>query len=233
MAAGDLTTLDNVKAWLGLPADAGSSDGLLADLITAASDLVSGYLGRALLSTDYVEIQDGNGAGWMLLRQAPIIAVQSVAFAGLTLTDAADPVNGTPGILFDGRRLSLLGHHFPHGAPVVVSYTAGYATPPAGVRQAVIELVGEAFKRRDRIGQTSKTLGGQETVAFLITDVNATIKTLLAPRTAPWRRSEPCSALARRRWRARRPFRGHACRRPGRGARQGRQSGRAPARPCG
>jgi hypothetical protein len=181
MADGDLTDLASVKAWLGLPSDAGPSDDLLAALITAASDFVRGYLNRELLTADYVEVYDGNGAGWMLLRQAPITAVQSVAFAGFILTAMADPVAGAPGILFDGRRLSLLGYSFPHGAPVVVSYTAGYASAPAGVQQAVNELVGETFKRRDRIGQSSKTLGGQETVAFLTTDMNAAIKAMLAP----------------------------------------------------
>jgi hypothetical protein len=181
MADGDLTDLPTLKAWLGLPAEAGANDSLLASLITAASGFVGGYLNRSLLSADYVEVYEGNGAGWMLLRQAPITAVQSVAFRGLTLTAAADPVNATPGILFDGRRLSLLGHHFPHGAPVVVSYTAGYATTPAPVAQVVVELAGEAFRRRDRIGQSSKTLGGQETVAFQNTDMNATIKAMLAP----------------------------------------------------
>ena len=59
---------------------------------------------------------------------------------------------------------------------MVVSYTAGYATVPAGVQQAVTELVGEAFRRRDRIGQTSKSLGGQETTSFLAAEMNATVK---------------------------------------------------------
>lgn len=180
MADGDLTDLASVKAWLGLPAEAGANDGLLASLVSAASAFVKDYLGRDLLSADYVEVYDGNGAGWMLLRQAPITAVQSVAIAGLTLTAAADPVTGAPGILFDGRRLSLLGYRFPYGAPVVVSYTAGYASAPPAVRQAVIELVGEAFRRRDRIGQSSKSLGGQETVAFQVSDMNATTKAMLA-----------------------------------------------------
>lgn len=181
MAAGDLTDLATVKAWLGLPADAGANDGLLASLIAAASDFVGRYLNRNLLSTDYVEVYDGNGAGWMVLRQAPITAVTSVAFLGLTLTLPADPASGSPGLMFDGRRLSLLGYRFPHGRPVVVSYTAGYAAPPSAVQQAVNELVGEAFRRRDRIGQTSRTLGGQETVAFQTTDMNAAIQAMLAP----------------------------------------------------
>jgi hypothetical protein len=181
MAAGDLTDLASVKTWLSLPADPGPSDDLLSSLITAASSLVIGYLGRDLNPTSYVEVYDGDGASWMLLRQAPITAVRSISFLGKTLVAPADPVAGTPGYLFDDRRLSLIGERFPHRAPVVVAYTAGFATLPPAIVQATLELVGEAFRRRDRIGQTSKSLGGQETVAFSAADMNATLKTALAP----------------------------------------------------
>lgn len=162
MAAGDLTDLASVKSWLGLPAEAGASDDLLAQLITAASGLIVDYLGRDLNPTSYTEVYDGNGATWMMLRQAPITAVQSVSFSGWTLTTQADPVAGTPGFLFDDRRLSLIGYLFPHRSPVVVAYSAGFATIPPAIAQAAVELAGEAFRRRDRIGQTSKSLGGQE-----------------------------------------------------------------------
>lgn len=180
MAAGDLTTLDAVKAWLGLPAAAGDSDALIAQLITAASGFVTGYLGRDLVPTDYSEIYDGTGAPWMMLRQAPITAVRSVSFCGRVLTTQVDPVSGAAGFFFDGRRLSLVGECFPFRRPVAVDYTAGYAAIPAAIAQAVSELAGEAFKRRDHIGQSSKTLGGQETVAFSSADMNAAIKTALS-----------------------------------------------------
>lgn len=175
----DLTDIDSLKAWLGLPAGAGPSDGLLSRLITAASGLVVGYLGRDLAPTSYTEVYDGAGAPWMLLRQAPITAVQSITFCGKTITTAADPVAGTPGFLFSGRRLSLIGDCFPHRALVVVAYTAGFTTLPAAIVQATIELAGEAFRRRDRIGQNSKSLGGQETVSFSTDDMGASIKTAL------------------------------------------------------
>ena len=181
MSASDLTSLANLKGWLGLAQEAGPSDGLLARLITAASGFVVDYLGREILSCVYTEVYDGTGAGWMMLRQSPIASVQSVSFLGRTITTQADPVAGTDGFLFDGARLSLVGGLFPHRARVVVSYTAGYATAPPGVEQAVIELAGEAFRRRDRIGQTSKSLGGQETTSFSAADMNASIKAMLAP----------------------------------------------------
>lgn len=179
MAAGDLTDLDTVKAWLGI--SGATTDSQISSLITAVSSFVTNYLGRQVLSASYVETYRGNGQSVMLLRNFPITAVASVAFAGQTITAAADPVALTAGILFDDRSLKLIGHRFPLALPVVVTYTAGYATTPADLAQAAIELVGEAFRRRDRIGVSSKTLGGQEVVAFSLADMNATVKALLAP----------------------------------------------------
>ena len=179
MAAGDLTDLATVKAWLGVATT--TYDDQLSGLITAISSFVANYLGRQILGADYVETYRGNGRRSMLLRNFPITAVASVAFAGQTITAAADPVALTSGVLFDDRSLTLVGYRFPLGLPVVVSYSAGYAATPPDVGQAAVELVGEAFRRRDRIGLASKTLGGQETIAFSLKDMNDTVRALLAP----------------------------------------------------
>lgn len=178
MAAGDLTDLDTAKAWLGVTSTA--TDGLIGGLITAVSTFITNYLGRQLLTASYVETYRGNGQSLMLLRSFPITAVTSVAFAGQTIVTPADPVALISGFLFDDRILKLIGHRFPLGRPVVVSYVAGYPTAPADVAQAAVELVGEAYRRRDRIGVASKTLGGQEVVAFSLKDMNDTARALLA-----------------------------------------------------
>jgi hypothetical protein len=179
MAAGDLTDLPTVKAWLGVTTT--TYDAQLSGLVTAVSAFVANYLGRQLLAASYVETYRGNGQRSMVLRNFPITAVASVAFAGQTITAAADPVALTSGILFDDRTLTLVGYRFPIGLPVVVSYTAGYAATPPDVGQAAVELVGEAFRRRDRIGLASKSLGGQEVIAFSLKDMNDTVRALLAP----------------------------------------------------
>lgn len=63
------------------------------------------------------------------------------------------------------------------GRPVEITYSY----TPSSVSQATAELVGEWFKRRERIGLTSKTLGGQETVAFSVLDMSAAVKSMLQP----------------------------------------------------
>jgi hypothetical protein len=175
---GDLTDLATVKSWLGLTTS--GSDALIASLITAVSAFIPNYLGRQILGGSYIETYRGNGQHALLLRNFPITAVASVAFAGQTITTPADPVALTSGFLFDDRALTLIGCRLPVGLPVVVSYTAGYVVAPADVSQAAVELVGEAFRRRERIGLTSKTLGGQEVVAFSPKDMNDAAKGLLA-----------------------------------------------------
>lgn len=179
MAAGDLTDLDTVKTWLGITTS--NFDDQLGGLITAVSTFITNYLGRQLLTSDYAETYRGNGQSQLLLRNFPITAVASVAFAGQTLTQAADPIALTSGILFDDRALYMLGYRLPLGLPVVVTYTAGYEAAPADIAQAAVELAGEAFRRREHIGVASKSLGGQETISFSQKDMNDTVRTLLAP----------------------------------------------------
>lgn len=183
MAAGDLTDLATVEAWLGVPSDGGATDALISRLISAASQWVKSYINRDLVQTSYTETRPGSGHDFMLLANGPVIAVTSVAWVGTTITTVGDPIAGTPGFYVDPtdpRRLALVGYCFPRRTPVRVVYSAGYATIPADIVQGVCEIVGEAFRRRDRIGQNSKTLGGQETVSFSTADIPATTKTLLA-----------------------------------------------------
>src|SRR6185437_8372127 len=113
MAAGDLIDLPTVKAWLGVTST--TYDAQLSGLVTAVSAFIVNYLGRQLLSASYVETYRGNGQRSMVLRNFPITALASVAFAGQTITAAADPVALTSGLLFDDRTLTLVGYRFPIG----------------------------------------------------------------------------------------------------------------------
>lgn len=63
------------------------------------------------------------------------------------------------------------------GAAYVISYSY---TPPA-VSLAAQQIVAEWFKKKDRIGLLSKTLGGQETITFSTADMDAASKSMLQP----------------------------------------------------
>lgn len=185
----DLTTLTNVKAWLPDMAQVTTSDALLSRLISAASQAVCVYCGRADFGVQtYAESYDGPTGAVLVLRQWPVVQVDTLAFADGTSPPAYTLEAPLPG--GGPQRLILSQGGFPPGpASVSVTYDAGWPSTPLDVEQAVIELVGERFRARERIGLSAKTLGGQETTGFVTSSpFNATIAALLAPyrRVVPW-----------------------------------------------
>ena len=150
MAANDLTTLADIKSWLGRTDT--NSDALIAALITRASRSICSYLQRPLLLPHAVsEVQDGTGGNIMVLKEWPVLSVTSVVVDGITIPQATqqspgwvlDPWNGVP----PGRMQALRLRGYSFGLPgarniaaVQVTYQAGYQI--ASERQIV--TVGEA-----------------------------------------------------------------------------------------
>src|SRR4051794_17351297 len=73
-AAKDLITL--ARAYYSLPGV--SSDTIVQALLTAASDAIQKYCRRDFVSTSYDELYSGNGDRRLMLRQYPIVSVESV-----------------------------------------------------------------------------------------------------------------------------------------------------------
>lgn len=179
MAAGDLTDLATVKAVSDLGTTSSDTDGILGLLITDLSAYVPQVIGREILAADFVEIYDGNGKAALMLRQRPIISIASIAFEdGQTLSQAGS--FSSSGIWTDGRNARLNGYVFPSGSQIQISYRAGYVAVPGDVSLAVAELVAEAYARRPRVGESSRSQGGQETISFDLREMHPIIKSKLA-----------------------------------------------------
>lgn len=158
----DLTSLANVKAWLGTvpPAD----DALLTRLITAGSSFLETYLSRTLLTTAYSQVLNGHGGPALTLGNYPITAISSLKIDGATIPASTGVL--VAGYVFSDYRVMLRGGYlFSDGLQnVEISYTAGLAAVPAEIEQVCIELVAARYKSRDRIGIQSKGLGGEQIV---------------------------------------------------------------------
>ena len=63
------------------------------------------------------------------------------------------------------------------GLPVTISY--GYV--PADLARAAVEWVADRYAARTRIGQSAKTLGGQETASFIVKAMPDVVSRLLQP----------------------------------------------------
>lgn len=145
----------------------GITDPLLSRLITAASTAIQSWLNRTIASAEYTEYRDGQNMPQMMLQNYPVTAVQSLTVQGLAIQprppygpDVTSANFG--GYVFDANRIMLSGYRFPRGFQnVVVQYTAGYATTPTDVEQACIDIIGDWFKYRERIGLSSMGIEGQ------------------------------------------------------------------------
>jgi hypothetical protein len=255
-----LTTLAQVKDYLGIDSDQTSSDAFLTRLIDAASQFIFGWLNRTSFQVrTYTQNFRGNGKTSAMMVNWPIQSVTSVGIGGSFVGASVIGNAGLPGsgyVVSDFRNgpqtIDLYGYSFWSSAPSQVIYTAGFrttetspipATPfkitptaagqwtldiavtidgsvatkvksgpvtgqyslddwgtytfaaadvgktaaitydyvPFDVSFAATELIGEWYRRKDRIGVLSKTLGGQETVTFSQRDMGDTIKTSLQP----------------------------------------------------
>lgn len=175
MAAGDLTTLTNVRAWLGITSV--NDDAILSRLITSASAYIQSWINRSFALQTYSESRSGNGGAVMAFADYPVTAVSSVVIDGQTIPQSPDGQQA--GYVFDANTIGLIGYRFNKGFNnVQLVYTAGYANVPFEIEQACIELLSLRYRERERIGHQSKSVQG-ETVSYIVKDMPDSVKTIL------------------------------------------------------
>jgi hypothetical protein len=178
MFQGDLVSMAEVKAYLGGDLQS-NDDAVLARLISAASVFFATACGRPILEQSYSELYDGKGNGRLYLRHTPVTSVAALSIDGAVVPEAMAP--GTPGWRLNGNIVLLFGHWFGRGlVNVAVSYTAGYATTPADIAEAVMELVGLRYRGRDRLGKVSESIGGMATTSYTQKDVSPFVASVIA-----------------------------------------------------
>jgi hypothetical protein len=207
MAAGDLTTVDEVIAYLQTRPNISIDPALIAQLITNASAFIKTYCQDNFLSQTYTELFDGDtsgslglagwpAAGWpsssfgrgvrpvrYLLAYRPITAVASVTVNGTAIQFSGSPPF-QQGYIFDRTKLQILGIYVPPiPACVQVSYTAGFTAVPADIDQACVELVAQKYVQRRRIGISSEAVSQVGSRTYTSADLQPDTKTILKARS--------------------------------------------------
>lgn len=187
-----LCALADVKSYLGITST--TQDALITTLIGNASAFIERFCGRIFEQATYTETRNGNNASAIFCRQTPIISVTSVTIDGIAVPEAPDATSY--GFVYDDHIVYLRGdapmrlpgvpssrgypRSFCRGVQnVVLVYEAGYATIPADLNQACVELIASKLAKRERIDKKSETLGQQQTVSFDLSDMPASVKTVL------------------------------------------------------
>lgn len=172
----DLTTVAAVKAYLAITSL--SDDALLQSLVTAYSQWVRSWTNRDFTVQTYDMVRSGRGQITMLTPQWPITGINSVTVDGVPINAA--PKVGSYGYRFTDRMVVMDGGAlFSVGAAnVEINYSAGYASVPVDIAQAVNELVGLRYRLRDKMEWSSKGLAG-ETVTLVTKDMPSSVATIL------------------------------------------------------
>ncbi len=107
MAAKDLITLS--RAYQNLQGVSGV-DGLLSTLLTAASDAIQKWCRRDFVQVSYDELYSGDGQRYLVLRQYPLISVQSVRYRPVTVLKITNtnPANVQARVSVTGTGLTLV-----------------------------------------------------------------------------------------------------------------------------
>lgn len=177
----DLTTIGVLKLWLGESTD--KSDQVLGRIISAASQFVESYCQRSFWSATYTEYHDGTDSDTLTLRQWPIISVTGIYEGGslTSLVSGVDPyASPQPEIVIyqeEGKLARPFSRFFGFRRFYKVVYVAGYATIPADLIDAVLNVAAMMMREKDRIGISMKSTGQQQT-AFIRTLPEATQRTL-------------------------------------------------------
>ena len=140
----NLTSLANVRAWLGSQQNVNADDPLLQRLIIEASQTILDYLQRADLGyTETTDIVSGRGERKLHLRNWPVIDVTALSIDGVTVSESTsattsgfflEPANGS--VAGRPQAIGLRGFAqvlpnrvpaFPPGVGnIEVSYAYGY-----------------------------------------------------------------------------------------------------------
>jgi hypothetical protein len=100
---------------------------------------------------------------------------QGVTYAtGAALTR----VSGSPAV---GQYSVAAGVYTFNAGDASAAVLISYSYIPSDIEQACMEMVAERYKYKNRIGEVSKSLGGQETASFSQKDMPDFIKTMLQP----------------------------------------------------
>lgn len=102
-------------------------------------------------------------------------ADQGVVYAnGIPLVNVA----GSP---VQGQYTINNGMYYFSAADSGINVQISYSYIPADIEHACMEMVGERYRYKNRIGEISKSLGGQETISFSQKDMPDFVRALLQP----------------------------------------------------
>lgn len=133
-----LTTLEQAKDYLGIPAEDTSQDTSIEFLIATATSIIETYCERKFGLASYQEIRPGRGTTKLILNNYPVIELKQLIVDGQTLNVSEVIVIKDSGMLYRPNGIfpaKVVGGRFLHPKPdefqpnTFIEYTSGYVLP--------------------------------------------------------------------------------------------------------
>lgn len=172
LAPNALTTLEAVKAYMGIPLEQVNDDDTLENLINACSTAIEDYCKRKFLEQTFDEEYDGTGKNYLLLEQFPVKSISSITVEDITLDASEYKVKKNNGVLIRKNSIWPLGD-----INISITYVAGLSEIPAPLELACKHYV-KSFYKAD-VASFSTTF--QEGFVFRPEALPAQVKSLVAP----------------------------------------------------
>lgn len=163
-----LATLAQAKEFLGITGT--DQDALITRLLDAATQYLETQTGRTLAQTTLTEYYDGDGDRTLFVASPPASFENYGVDTYLKIDDVQ--IDEDAFVVHSGEgRIVLDSAVFSRGDKnVEVKYKGGFATVPADLVQATIELAGAMLKRGRSAGVKSESIGDY---SVTYSDVNA------------------------------------------------------------
>ena len=180
-----LTTLDNVKLFLGIDVDDNSKDELLDEMINIISDSVQSFIDREFKNQNYIENINGNGRRIINVRHYPITLINEIKINDVVIDSSEFEIttdDAERGQIYRelgwNMKTTVVGLNFDRGQQlrnIKINYVAGYILPydpqrtlPHDIEGIVKTLVSNEFTQvQNGVGNLKKLTEGALTYEWV------------------------------------------------------------------
>jgi uncharacterized phiE125 gp8 family phage protein len=149
-------TLAEAKEYIRVTSTDSTLGSMIQLILDGAEDVIAKYCGTRLSSTVIEEIANG-GVQYFSPGVRPVTAVTSIYHADAEYNYGADEWIVRDARIYPAYTGALVAGRWPRGT-YYLTYTAGYSTVPAGMKQAILLLTARMFDNRG--GLSSLAAGG-------------------------------------------------------------------------
>ncbi len=136
-------------------------DTVLTQLVSQISAFLENYLERKIEQASFTEYYDGDGED-LFIKNYPIASSPAMVISynsGTQNTPVWNVINPENYSIYFEE--GIIKYAFPTGERnIKVAYTGGYATVPADMELAAIQMIAKSFEQRKAQGKLQESLGG-------------------------------------------------------------------------